>query len=240
MKLVLSDISYLKKSIDIIHGLVIESRFSVTKEGIELISMDLANICFIYFKLLSSAFITYNIDKPIELGLVLSQIKDILKKSSDKDILIIEYEEPKLILTFKGKSIKKFSINTVDLEEKNIKEPTMNFNCLIKTTSELFLDLVNTCDIGKGGESVVIDVSKNNVKFSSSSTITPDKETTIECEDDINCSYSIEYLKKISEGTKLSDKVSIQLSNDYPMKVNYIVPDKVQISFILAPRVKND
>ena len=51
MKLVLSDIAYLKKSIDIIHGLVIEARFNITKDGISLVSMDPAGVCFIYFNI---------------------------------------------------------------------------------------------------------------------------------------------------------------------------------------------
>ena len=51
--------------------------------------------------------------------------------------------------------------------------------------------------------------------------------------------YSIEYLKKIIKGSRLADKVIIQFDKDYPLKVDYILKDKLQLSTILAPRVEN-
>ena len=52
--------------------------------------------------------------------------------------------------------------------------------------------------------------------------------------------YSVEYLKKIMDASKLTDNVSIQFNKDYPLKLDYIVVDKLQLSFILAPRVENE
>jgi hypothetical protein len=61
-----------------------------------------------------------------------------------------------------------------------------------------------------------------------------------ESEDKIRAKYSIEYLKKMMGGSKLSDEVTIQLNKDYPLKLDYKSVDKVSLSFILAPRVEND
>ena len=41
-------------------------------------------------------------------------------------------------------------------------------------------------------------------------------------------------------GAKLTDKVSLQFNNDYPLKIEYKQVDKLMLSFILAPRVDND
>jgi DNA polymerase III sliding clamp (beta) subunit (PCNA family) len=42
------------------------------------------------------------------------------------------------------------------------------------------------------------------------------------------------------QASKLTDKVKIHFNNDYPLKLEYISVDKVQMVFILAPRVEND
>ena len=52
--------------------------------------------------------------------------------------------------------------------------------------------------------------------------------------------YSTEYLKKIIKGGKLSDTLTLWLSNDYPLKVEYKVIDRLSLTTILAPRVSND
>jgi hypothetical protein len=42
------------------------------------------------------------------------------------------------------------------------------------------------------------------------------------------------------QGAKLADKAVVQFSKDYPLKLDYTVKDKMQLAFILAPRVDND
>jgi len=40
-------------------------------------------------------------------------------------------------------------------------------------------------------------------------------------------------------GSKLTDNVTILFDRDYPLKLDFKEVDKVQLSFILAPRVEN-
>ena len=247
MKLLLSDIGYLKKSIDVINGLVIEARFNINKEGISLLSMDPAGVCFIYFKLLKSAFTSYELDKDLELCLKLIDLKMVLKKSSEDSVLIIEYEEPRLLLTLKGKSRKEFKINTIDLEDKEYKEPTLQFDCVIKTKSDVIQDAIDTCDIIKEGGSVTITANSQKLIFYSedmnnevSHTIKVDSDTEIKTDKEVISKFSIDYLKKVIEGIKLSDNLKIEMSNNYPIKFDYIIPDKVHLWLLIAPRVDKD
>ncbi|MBT5343080.1 hypothetical protein HOL59_05855, partial [Candidatus Woesearchaeota archaeon] len=59
-------------------------------------------------------------------------------------------------------------------------------------------------------------------------------------DDKFKAKFSLEYLKKMIAGSKLSDKVSVHFNTDYPMKVEYKIVDRLALSFILAPRVDND
>ena len=53
MKLTLAEPRYLRESISIISDLVNETRIKITKEGLELVAMDPANVAMVVFKLLS-------------------------------------------------------------------------------------------------------------------------------------------------------------------------------------------
>ena len=56
----------------------------------------------------------------------------------------------------------------------------------------------------------------------------------------VRAKYSIEYLKKMINGSKIADEMTIRFNKDYPLKLEYKALDKVMLSFILAPRVEND
>ena len=42
------------------------------------------------------------------------------------------------------------------------------------------------------------------------------------------------------QGSKISDKVKIEFAKDYPLKLEYLEKNKVQLMFVLAPRVDNE
>ena len=71
--------------------------------------------------------------------------------------------------------------------------------------------------------------------------INADEETLLNLSgDEVFSKYSIDYLKKIIKGSKLSDSVVVQFGQDYPLRIDYNVIDKMSLSFILAPRVSGD
>ena len=51
--------------------------------------------------------------------------------------------------------------------------------------------------------------------------------------------YSLEYLNKFIKASKLSEKVKIRFSDDYPLRLDF-PGEKMGIGFILAPRVESD
>ena len=79
-------------------------------------------------------------------------------------------------------------------------------------------------------------MSKANVEIKADD----DTNISIEGDDKIKAKYSVEYLKKMMDASKLCDNMVIQFNKDYPLMVDYTVVDKLQLRFILAPRVEND
>ncbi|MBW2994515.1 DNA polymerase sliding clamp, partial [Candidatus Woesearchaeota archaeon] len=90
MKLTLADSTYLKDSITVISELVHEARFKLTKDGIELIAMDPANVAMVVFKLLSSAFTEYELENETEIAINLANFKQILRRAKAQDVVSLE------------------------------------------------------------------------------------------------------------------------------------------------------
>ena len=246
MRLTLAEPSYLKESISIISDLVNEARFKVTPNAIELVAMDPANVAMVIFKLLSSCFTEYNVSKEIEIGINLANLKQILRRASSKDMLTMELEENRLKIELRSNTTRTFYLPIIELEDKDQKIPALQFPVKIVTTSSILNEAI--ADVDVVGESVafIADGKKfilqaegdlNQARIE----IKEDEATKIHSSDEkVKSKYSIEYLKKMINGSKLSDEVTIQFNKDYPLKIEYKTVDKVMLSFILAPRVDND
>ncbi len=245
MKLTLAEPKYLKDSITVISELVAEARFKITKNAMELVAMDPANVAMVVFKLLSSTFTEYDVKEEVDISINLSNFKQILKRAKPNDTLTLELEEGKLKIEFKGNSKRTFFMPIIDTEDKEQRVPELNFTATIKTATSVFDDAIADVDIvadsvtffaekGKFIVSAEGDLNQANVE------IKEDNQTKIETTAPAKAKYSVEYLKKMINGSKLADQVTIHFNKDYPLKLEYKTIDKLQLAFILAPRVEND
>jgi proliferating cell nuclear antigen len=247
MKLTLAEPKYLKDSISIISELVNEARFKINQEGIELVAMDPANVAMVIFKLLSSCFVEYDVKEEMKIAIDLSRMKQILRRASPNDILTLDVEEDKLKIQLKSNTTRTFSLPIIEIEEKEQKIPQLSFPATINTKSEILTSAIEDADIVADSVSFIAEPSKFTIEAEgdlNKATVDmkqgEDTNIVSDSKEKIKSKYSVEYLKKMINGSKLSQNVTIQFNNDYPLKVEYKEVDKVTISFVLAPRVEND
>ncbi len=246
MKLTLAEPKYLKESVAIISEIVTEATLKITSEAVELVAMDPANVALVIFKLLSSSFVTYELDGPTNITINLNNLKQVLRRVKSNDVLTLELEENKLKITLQSTSKRTFHLPLIDIEDKEQRVPDLSFAATIVAQSSLLIDAIDDVDVV--GESVNFAVSSDTFSISSKGDLTKaavdipaDKSTKIVCQEDgIKAKYSIEYLKKMMQGAKLADVVQIKFSRDYPLRLEYLVQNKLELSFVLAPRVDND
>ena len=247
MKLSLAEPSYLKDSITIISELVNEARFKITKDAVELIAMDPANVAMVIFKLLSSAFTEYSIKDEVEIAINLNNLKQILKRAKSNDTVSLELEDNKLKIQLKSNTTRTFNLPIIELEEKEQKIPDLKFPVTIIGDCEILNEAVEDASIV--AESVAFEAESKKFNILAEGDLSQVKveipegdniKIEVEGSSKVRSKYSIEYLKKMVGASKLSEKVEIHFNNDYPLKLEYKELDKLMLAFILAPRVEND
>lgn len=248
MKLVLAEPKYFKDSISIISDLVTEAKFKVSNNGLELIAMDPANVAMVIFKMLSSCFTKYEVKEAEEIAINLNNLKQILRRAKSDDVLTLETtEDSKLKIQMKSNTTRSFSIPTLEVEDKEQKVPELTFPISVEMNSGLLTESIE--DVSVVSESVTFLGEKSQVSVKAEGDLSKafieikaDEQTLIrtDSDDKFKAKFSLEYLKKMITGNKLSDKVSLNFNTDYPMKVEYKIVDRLSLSFILAPRVDND
>ena len=244
MKFVMDKPQYLKDGIKVISPLVLEARVKFSKEGIRIISSDLANVCMVIFKLVNTSFSKVECEEEVEIGLSLVILKDVLKKCGEKDILVFEdTKDGRFQLKIIGNSIKTFKIPIIDIDRESFDEPSINFDCSVIMKSSDLDDAIEVAGTFSESFSLIVD-KKLTFKTDNKGTETTSeisKDIKIEMsKEQVKSSYSVEYMNKLVAGSIISDRVKIQLGDNFPIKLEYMAQDKIQLYFILAPRVENE
>lgn len=246
MRLTLADGTYFKDSISIISDLVNEACFKVSKDGLELVAMDPANVAMVVFRLLASSFAEYEVEQDAKLAINLVGLKQVLRRAKPSDVLSLEVVDNKLKVTMRSATTRTFSVPIIDLEQSSDRIPKLSFPVQVVIPSEQLNSAIEDADVAAESVMFVAEPSKFCVLAEGDTTrahveIPSSGENSIKMEGDrVRSKYSIEYLKKMIAGSKLADKVSLSFNQDYPLRLDYSVVDKVSLSFILAPRVDND
>ena len=245
MKLVLAEPKYLREPVLILSELVNEARFKIDRDKIEVIAMDPASVAMVIFKLLSSSFVEYTLDKEEEICINLDNFKQVLKRAKPNDSLMLELKGNKLHVTLKGDSVRKFSLSLINIEEEEQKIPDLKFLGNVEINNDLFNEAIEDMDVV--AESVGLNLDSNKFSLNAAGNLNAadvvfniDDDVKINSNTSIKARYSLEYLKKIIKGSKLSDSVILSFSSDYPLKAEYKIMDKLSLVTILAPRVSNE
>ena len=141
-----------------------------------------------------------------------------------------------------------FSLPLLDFDEKEQKVPSLEFPVIVSLNASELDSAVEDADIVAESVSLIAeeqkftiqaegDLNKAKIEMPAADDLTI-KITGAERK--ILSKYSIEYLKKMIPASKISGQVTIEFNKDYPLKLTYTEIDKVQLTFILAPRVEND
>lgn len=245
MILTIADSKHLRESISIISDLVKEATFNVNNDGLELIAMDPATVAMVIFKLLPSSFIEYNVPAPTKIAINLDNFKQILRRAKPEDIVSLGISSNTLEITFKSKNTRKFNLPIIEMDEKEQKVPKLEFGTKIELPSNMLSDAVEDSSIISDSLSFIANSDKFTIRAEGNLSkanieLFGDDTVKIVSSGTTKSKYSIDYLKKMISGFKLSDRVEVEFSESYPLRISYKAVDKLLLSFILAPRTEND
>ena len=119
--------------------------------------------------------------------------------------------------------------------------PSLDFVSRIEMSSTDFSEAIEDCSVVADSCSFISEPDKFIIKAKGSLNSFKSEftdEVNLQAEQ-ANSKYSLEYLQKMIKASKITDKVNINFSSDYPLKLEFNTPF-IELNFILAPRVETD
>ena len=228
--------------IGIISEMVLEVRIKVDREGMKIIAIDPANVAMISFKLPATAFSELEIENEEILGVSLESLKAVLRRIKSGSILTITKQENELKLLIQDKINKEFNLALIEIEGEEKEVPILDFTSKIEMPSLDFAETIEDCSVVADSCSFISEPDKFIITAKGSlnsfkSEFTGDA-IDIQAQE-ATSKYSLEYLQKMIKATRITDKIKINFSSDYPLKLEFNTPF-IELSFILAPRVETE
>ncbi len=244
MKLTLDEPAVFKDGISILSDIITESTIEATDDGLEVEAMDPANVSKVTFTIPKDAFSTYDVDDDAEIAINFNNLQKILRRLNKKDTLVLERQENKLKLIYKGSNTKTYYVPLIDLEDRSQSLKDLDAEVNVSMPSKLLSEAIDDVDVvsesvkftaepGKLTISAEGDMSRADVE------LTESEDVTIKTDGTQTSRYSIEYLKNMIQARKICDEVTVRFSQNYPIMLDYDKEDSASMNFILAPRVDN-
>jgi len=254
-EITLNDPKIVKGIFEAINAIVTETIINFTPSGISLSAIDEGRICLVIIKLDKDDFDGYVCDKEYKLGLNIEDMVKILKRSSN-DIITLKHEDNSSIINIimkntASKKSRTFSLKLIDISDSGIKpENLMNIKYKASVSIPIaYLDeSIKDADIFSETLSVILS-NKDGIIFKAQGQ-NGEMKTELDKDDDgieeFNIeeegegSFALEYLKNIIKINSISDRISISLNLNTPLKCQFKVLSNSSFIYFLAPRVEEE
>jgi proliferating cell nuclear antigen len=235
-------------SVSTIGELIDEGIFKVEKKGISFIAADRAMVAVVDFNISASTFDKYEVDEEQNIGLNITNLLSVLKRVGTGDSLSLNLQDSKLEISMQNSSKRRFVVPLLDLSKEEIPPiEQLEFSAKVEVKPEILHSGIEDAEIV--ADAVLFEVNKDKFIMRAEGDISKTElelekgnEALIDLKTDgeIKSRYPLDYLKKMMKASKIADKATIQLGQDYPMRLEFKAEDKCSLSFILAPRVSED
>jgi len=257
----LAQASIMKKIIDAIKDMLNEASFDCSENAIALQAMDSSHVALVSLKLDSNGFETYRNDRTINLGINLAHLAKIVKCAGNDDTMTIRFqdESDSLVLLFENENQDRqseYEMKLMDLDAEHLGIPDQDYACVVKMPAGEFQRICR--DLSQMGDSLSIVATKNGIEFSTKGDMgsgkvrlaqtanadNKDEAVSIDLKEPVNITFAVKYLNNFTKATPLSSQVTLSMSNDVPIVVEYhIGNDEAELGYIryyLAPKIDEE
>eukprot|EP01091_Cochliopodium_minus_P020164 TRINITY_DN871_c0_g1_i1.p1 TRINITY_DN871_c0_g1~~TRINITY_DN871_c0_g1_i1.p1 ORF type:complete len:290 (-),score=104.19 TRINITY_DN871_c0_g1_i1:20-889(-) len=166
--------SLFKKIIEAMKDLVNEANFDTSKQGLTLQAMDSSHVALVSMNIQDTGFENFRCEKNMALGINLASLSKILKCAGNDDKMTLSAEQDEDRLSIKFESSKRdressFDLKLLQIEGDSLGIPETDYKAEITMSSSEFQRICR--DLTILGETVTINVEKDEVSFSASGDI---------------------------------------------------------------------
>merc|ERR1719172_258380 len=158
-----------------------------------------------------------------------------LKSDDDGDSVSFMFESPK------GDKVSDFEMKLMSIDSDHLGIPDQEYSAKVSLPSAEFQRICR--DLSSIGDTVSVSVTKGEVRFATPKGVDKKEdevETTIEVNEPVQLTFALRYLNSFTKATPLSPSVTLSMSKELPVVVEYQIAEIGHIRYYLAPKIDED
>ena len=238
----------MREIVDLLSVLTEEAKLCWGENGLSTTVVDGSHVALMSVTIADACFETYEVE-PVEIGLELGKLRDLLTLAGPNDLVEIDYDGATGAINVRVGEVHRIlrGLDTSSMAEPRM--PELKFDCSAKLSAERFSRALRAAEFV--GELVDLSLDKNQMTFS----------VTVEAGEAVNVrfdagemseliapkptqsTYSLQFLEPLSRklASGLTDEVTIEFQDRYPLRLTWSSNDGgAAWSYFLAPRVSNE
>jgi len=251
-KIQLENSKILRGIVEALASIIDETEFIITTKELSIRAMDPSRICLLQLLMTKDDFDEYECDEDTKIGLNLEDLDKILKRSSPNDSVELNFEpkSQKLKIKMKQRTSKKtrtFSLALLDIEMEDIPMENLlkiEYNADWSMDPGFLVEAIKDAEIYSEILNIKAEEDKGLV-FSSVGQIGEmeyvlafDEILETDIKGSSKGAYSLQFLKSILKIENITEKLTISLKDDHPLKLIFNILEGGILSYFLAPRVE--
>lgn len=244
----MSDAKVFRDAVTAVSTLIDEATFHVSSDGIRLRAMDPSRVAMVDFVMQKTAFDEYVSSEDTKICLNLTELLKLLKGAGKDEAveLLLDEKTAEFTITIRGRYTRTFRMPTLEVSEEEGPIPKITFNARVTLTTDglhhaledvhLVSDHVR---IEVDGEKVMMnakgDLMGANIELKKGS----DAFLSVETQEPSKATFSLSYLSDIVKAASdTSDVVTLEFSNDMPLRLDFRQRYDGKLTYYLAPRIE--
>lgn len=246
----------LKKIVDAMKELVADANFICSPAGIAMQAMDSSHVSLCALLLRPEGFDHYRCDRSLNLGVNLNNLSKILKCCGNEDSITIQAQDgaDKVNFMFEdpaSERVSTFELKLMDIDNEELGIPETEYTAVVKMPSGELQRIIR--DLAAIGDSCKIGCTKDGVKFGVSgelgvgniirkSTTSAEKSEdhiVIAMEKPVELQFAMRYLLLFTRATALSPSVTLSMTPEIPLVVEYQIENLGYVRYYLAPKMSD-
>ncbi len=238
----------MREIVDLLSVLTEEAKLCWGENGLTTTVVDGSHVALMSVTIADACFETYEVE-PVEIGLELGKLRDLLTLAGPNDLVEIDYDGATGAINVRVGEVHRIlrGLDTGSMAEPRM--PELKFDCRAKLSAERLSRALRAAKFV--GELVDLSLDKNQMTFS----------VTVEAGEAVNVrfdagemseliapkptqsTYSLQFLEPLSRklASGLTDEVSLEFQDRYPLRLTWSSNDGgAAWSYFLAPRVSNE
>jgi proliferating cell nuclear antigen len=251
----MQDSKVMKGIIDAISAIIDETYFVANADtGLNLTAMDESHICLMHMVLPKDLFDGFECDEEAKMGINLEDLVKIMKRAGASDAIEFKHQSDseKFQVQMKGRGTRTFSLRLVDIDEEKIPptaELDVDFDARVTLDVGILEEAIKDAEIYQ--DTLEVKVTEEGLYFSAEGEVGDiqyqldrDHLEDANIKQDGRGVFSLAFLKNIMKISTISDKVTLHIANNAPLKFEFEIAGngdaKGKVTYFLAPRVEED